>query len=90
MPVCLTMVHGCSSITMAELGSCYRNYLTCKAENIHCLALYRKHLPDLCSRIKKPKVVSFLFKILVASMLSNLFLLPLLTLVESLVFIHLA
>lgn len=44
---------------------------------------------NLCSRLKRTELVSFSFKILVASILSILFLLPLLTLVDSLVIRHL-
>ena len=35
----------CFHATAAELSSCDRERMSCKAESIYCLALYRKSLP---------------------------------------------
>ena len=37
------------SYSTAELSSYHRDYMTHKAENIYCLAFYRKKLDNLCS-----------------------------------------
>lgn len=38
---------GCFHPMVAELGSCNRDHMACKAENTYWLALHRKHLPAL-------------------------------------------
>ena len=44
MPIQLHINYGCFHITAAELGSCHRDYMDHKAENIYSLPFYRKSL----------------------------------------------
>lgn len=38
------IVYDCFYTTMAELSSCSRDFLACKAKSIYCFVLYRKSL----------------------------------------------
>ena len=46
---CLAIVYSCFRNTMAELSSCNKDHVACKAENIYFLALYKVTflIPDL-------------------------------------------
>lgn len=41
-------VYGCFLATVAELSNCDRDHLTCKAQDIYCLVLYREGFLSLC------------------------------------------
>ena len=45
MSICLHIIYGCVCAAAAELSSCKRDYMGCRALNIYPVALYGKNLP---------------------------------------------
>lgn len=49
IPIHWYVVYGCFCTTVAELSSHIRDQMAFKANNINCLAMYRKKSAEFCS-----------------------------------------